>query len=63
MTRQAAALDRAANDDEDPRWAQAVTSEADRRRALEGRPPLQPWWSTKTEPELHERARALGLLG
>lgn len=62
MGRQAAALDRAVNDDEDATWLDAAIDDADRHRAAEGRPPLEPWWSAKTETELHERARALGLL-
>ena len=40
----------------------AIIGEADRRRAAVGDEPLEPWWASKTEPELHARARALGLL-
>lgn len=61
--RQQRALTRAESDDEgDTAFRDEVAAEADRRRTAEGRPPLEPWWATKTEPEFHARARALGLL-
>lgn len=58
MRRQAAALRSVEHDDEgDPVWRTAVIAEADAWRTEHGYPPL------KTEPELHRRARALGLSG
>ena len=61
--RQRAALTAATHDDEgDPDWERAVVEWADRQRAADGTEPLAEWWSSKTEPELHRRARALGLL-
>lgn len=64
MERQRAALARVEHDDEGgPAWEEATVAAADEVRAVGRRPPLEPWWATKTERELHERARALGLLG
>lgn len=60
--RQAAELQARENSDEDAAFEAAVTTWANRVRAEHGREPLQPWWATKTEAELHRRARALGLL-
>ncbi len=60
---QVAALAEAETDDEgSPEWQAKMVERADRRRAAHGTPPLVEWWETKTEPELHRRARALGLL-
>lgn len=50
-------------DEGTPEWRTAVEASADRWRAAHGIPPLKPWWADKTEHLLHERARALGLLG
>ena len=62
--RQRAALAAESNDDEgDATWETAVVDWANRERSAQGTPPLQEWWESKTEPELHQRARALGLLG
>ena len=52
----------ASNDEESAAWEAAVVESENRRRTLQAEPPLEEWWATKTEPELHERARALGLL-
>jgi hypothetical protein len=62
LARQAAALDLASTDEESAPWEAAVVATANERRAAEGRKPLEMWWVGKTEPELHRRARALGLL-
>ena len=63
LERQQTALAAMSNDDEGGRrWRDRVTTWADAVRRAEGRPALDDWWATKTEPELHERARALGLL-
>jgi hypothetical protein len=56
------ALSDAGNDDESTAWEASVVEAENRRRALNDEPLLEEWWTTKTEPELHERARALGLL-
>lgn len=61
--RQAAALATEENDDEGtPEWRAEVRRNIDDRRAALGNEPLADWWETKTEQELHEHARALGLL-
>jgi hypothetical protein len=63
FARQAAALSAEENWDEaDPAQEASIVAWADRTRAAQGIAPLVEWWQTKTEPELHERARALGLL-
>jgi len=63
MARQGAALVAEEIDDEGTPDRRADTIESlDRLRDSRGIPPLLPWWATKTEPRLHERARALGLL-
>ncbi len=63
LDRQVEALGGAEIDDEgSPAWRAEVIAAIDRRRAAHGNAPLAPWWATKGEPELHERARALGLL-
>ncbi|CAN5865441.1 hypothetical protein BH24ACT3_BH24ACT3_07600 [soil metagenome] len=55
--RQVAALEQFENDDEGtPEWRAAVIEQADADRQDRDIPPL------KTEPELHRRARDLGLL-
>ncbi len=60
---QVAALREAESGDEGtPEWRTMMVDRANRRRAARGIPPLREWWETKTEPELHHRARALGLL-
>jgi len=46
----------------DPDAEAAVRASLDSWRAEHGVPPLVEWWELKTEPELHHRARALGLL-
>ncbi|CAN5485882.1 hypothetical protein BH20ACT2_BH20ACT2_14860 [soil metagenome] len=57
LTRQVTALEQFENEDEGtPEWRAAVIEQADRERQDRGVPPL------KTEPELHRRARDLGLL-
>jgi uncharacterized protein YkwD len=62
--RQVAALKEAETDDEGtPEWQAAMIAQANKWRAEHGIPPLKEWWETKTEQKLHERARALGLLG
>ncbi len=63
MERQRRALASAESDDEgSAEWREAVVASVDRHRVEAGRPPLAEWWTTKTEPQLHRRARALGLL-
>jgi hypothetical protein len=63
MRRQARALFEQETDDAPGDGAlEARRMDADRWRAVHGIDPLLPWWATKTEPELHRRARALGLL-
>lgn len=63
FNRQVAALADGEIDDEgSPQWRAAMIEALDRRRAVAGVPPLEPWWAGKGERELHERARALGLL-
>lgn len=49
-------------DDGDQAYRDAVVAGADSWRADHGTAPLGHWWDDKTEPRLHERARALGLL-
>lgn len=64
MRRQSRALaQEELRDEGDAQWEASVVAWADAERAASGRPPLVPWWETKTEPELHRRARSLGLLG
>lgn len=61
--RMVAALVAEENDDEgSPGWRAAMIEGIDRRRAAAGAPPLEPWWALKGERELHDRARAVGLL-
>ena len=62
MRRQGAALSARENWDENPAFEAAVTNWANKLRAARGIPPLRDWWATKTEGELHRRARTLGLL-
>jgi hypothetical protein len=62
--RQRAALTAENNNDEgDAAWESTVLDWANRKRGELSTPPLLEWWESKTEPELHRRARALGLLG
>jgi hypothetical protein len=60
FARQQAVLSAAESDDE--RTDDDLIAAADVARSATGVGSLAPWWSTKTEPELHHRARALGLL-
>jgi hypothetical protein len=63
LRRQAGALAGAETDEEPPAEALAIAlAELNQWRADHGIDPLHPWWVDKTEPELHARARALGLL-
>lgn len=63
LARQASALAAEEHDDEgSPEWQAMMRQSENRRRAEEGLPPLKEWWEEKPEPELHRRARALGLL-
>lgn len=45
-----------------PEWRNDMTAWINSLRAASGIPPLKEWWENKTEPELHERAKSLGLL-
>lgn len=61
--RQAAALREEESDDEgSPEFQRAMIEAENQRRAEVGQARLLEWWEDKTEGELHERARALGLL-
>ncbi|MCC5953939.1 MAG: hypothetical protein JJU45_17730 [Acidimicrobiia bacterium] len=63
MRRQVAALAEAEESDEltGADLEQAISG-IDERRLAAGRPPLDTRWFDRPEAELHERARALGLL-
>jgi hypothetical protein len=63
FNRQREALRPETNDDKGGIDREATVADwANRRRVADGTPPLREWWESKTEPELHRRARALGLL-
>lgn len=61
--RQVAALEQFENDDEGtPEWRALMERHINEDRTRRGIPPLKDFAEAKTEPELHARARALGLL-